>query len=795
MASSARGSTPGPRWDLRLIPGAAGCWLGALAGLLGGLPGGVMIGATAVCCAAALLIGGRRAIAGVVAVLALVAAGATVAYLQRVSAAHDPLVSAADAGSWAVLEVRVREDPQPVAGRQFGDDQGSAEPATRWRISAEPVRAMVAGRAWTPVAAVTLFADGPQWQRLIPGELVRVGGLLGADDRSVLPAVVVRVRGDPELLADASWWQRGAAQLRQALVRSASGLDEDPRGLLPGLVVGDTSGIPEALSADAKATGLTHLLAVSGSHFAIVCGLVVLALRRLLGPRPAAVAGTVTLLGLVVLVGPEPSVLRAAVMGGVVMMGLLLRRGRAALPGLGVSVIVLLLLQPDLAATPGFALSVQATGGLLLLAPVWTTGLRRHGWPLGWAQLVVIPAAAGLVTMPVIASLSGSVSLAGLPANLLAAPVVAPALIIGLLVAVLGPWWPAGAHVLARADEPLLDWIAWVAHRLARWSAATVPWPASLPGVLALTGLAIAGLLALRHRRVRAMVVAASFGGLLVWVPAQVVPPGWPPEGWLMVACEVGQGDAMVLSTDEPGAAVVVDTGPEPALVDDCLDRLGVSTVPLLVLSHLHADHIGGLAGALEGRSVGAVLVGPDRSMPAWRQVVDLLAVRAIPLVQMSSGRTWQSAGLSMTALGPDKPFQGTDSDENNDSVALLAEHRGVRFLLPGDVELQAQRALLHSGLDLRADVLKQPHHGSAKFLPEFLAAVHPQVSLIGVGLGNDYGHPTRKALQLLSAAGVTVLRTDVDGDSAVCLIEGRLHTVARGAVLRSTKPAVNVPD
>jgi competence protein ComEC len=310
--------------------------------------------------------------------------------------------------------------------------------------------------------------------------------------------------------------------------------------------------------------------------------------------------------------------------------------------------------------------------------------------------------------------------------------------------------------------------------------------------VLALAALVVAGLLVLRRRRARAALAAAVAGVLLVLVPAQVAAVGWPVAGWLLTACEVGQGDGMVLSTGEAGSAVVVDTGPDPGLMDACLDRLGVSTIPLLVLTHLHADHVDGLTGAIAGRSVGAIGVGPDREpAAAWRDVQVTAMSRRIPVVGLPPGTRWASGNLALTVLAPSHAFHGTDSDPNNDSVVMMAVDRGVRILMTGDIEQPAQRELLASGADLHADVLKQPHHGSAKILPEFLAAVRPRVAVIGVGADNDYGQPAPAALQADATAGVvTVIRTDTEGDVQVALTPEGLATAVRGAALgRAVSP------
>ena len=707
-----------------------------------------------------------------------------ISVLRAQAAGDNPLTAASGNGSWAVLRVTVAVPAKEMTSAFPPASGTTGVAAKRWLLTADADLAQIGDIEFEPAVKVSLMAEGPARPELVPGEQIQVSGLLAPDEYAVLPGTMVKVRGSPIVIGPAPWWQETGASIRKHLGVNASQLSGDARGLLPGLVVGDTDGISDELTADAKVTGLTHLLAVSGSHFALLCGLAVLVLRRA-GPRVAAAGGAVVLLGLVVLVGPGASVLRAAVMGSVALLALVVGRTRTALPALAAAVIGLLLNDPTLSRSVGFALSVQATAGLILIAPVWSKALQRRGFPPGWADLLAVPAAAHVATMPVIAALSGAISLSSIPANLLAALVVGPALVIGMACALTGPWWSDGALFLARVDQPLLQWIAFVAHRLARWDGASVPWPASVPGVVGLAGLLVAGLMILRQRRIRALAVAVITGAGVILVPAQVVFLGWPPAGWVLMACEVGQGDGMVLSTGEPGTAIVVDAGPDAALMDACLTRLKIATVPLVVLTHLHADHIDGLAGVLDGRSVGAVAVGPDRdALPAWRTINDLASAKGIPVVSLPKGTHWASGALAFDVLGPTSAFHGTDSDENNDSVVLMAQTAGIRILMTGDVQIEAQQQLLDNGVDLAADVMEQPHHGSAKVLPAFVAAVRPKVSVIGVGLDNDYGQPSPKALAQLASIEALVLRTDLQGDAAVCVIDGQLRTVTRGAGL-----------
>ena len=278
---------------------------------------------------------------------------------------------------------------------------------------------------------VLVFGDD-DWRRLAMGERVRFTGRLGpADDGDV--AALVTPRGPPEVLARAGVGWRATEALRASIRESVAHRPTSQRALVPALVDGDDAGMPPGLTEDFRTTGLTHLTAVSGTNLTLVVGFL-LVVARWAGVRGRwlAVVGAAGIVGFVLLARTEPSVLRAAAMGTVALVGLGRGGWHRGVRGLGVAVVGLLLLDPGLGRTAGFALSVLATAGILLVAPAWRDALAR--WLPRWlAEAVAVPAAAQLACTPLVAAISGQVSLVAVAANLLVAPVVGPATVLGLL--------------------------------------------------------------------------------------------------------------------------------------------------------------------------------------------------------------------------------------------------------------------------------------------------------------------------------------------------------------------------
>ncbi|MEJ3749654.1 ComEC/Rec2 family competence protein [Actinomycetes bacterium KLBMP 9797] len=687
-------------------------------------------------------------------------------------AAAGARVSTRDAGPLAALvrtqarveaDLVVRDDPRRVGTHRAGPPTYAVSVDLH---AARPTE----GRALRMSARLLVLASDDAWRQLLPGQRLAASGRLMPASGGDLRAGVLSTNSPPRLRGVPSWPQRAAGGLRAGLQRACAPLPDGPGGLLPGLVVGDVSRLDPAVADDFRATGMTHLVAVSGSNVAIVVGAVLLVTRwARAGPWLAAGVCGVALLGFVILARPSPSVVRAATMGAIGLAALASGRPRAALPALGAAVTALVVIDPELAGDAGFALSVLATGGLLLLAPRWRDALRRRGVPAGVAEAAAIPAAAQLACAPVVAGLSGTVSLVAIPANLLAVPAIAPATLLGVAAALASPVWPAAAEFAAWLAGWPAWWLVLVARHGARAPAGSLPWPDGVGGALLLAVLSVAFLIAARRRLVRRLAVVVAVAVAIGALPVRLVAAGWPPAGLSVAVCAVGQGDAVVVPVG-PGAAVVVDAGPDPPAIDRCLRRLGVRAVPLLLITHFHLDHVGGVEGVLRGRTLGAVVTTAWPEPAFGRELVlRSAAARRVPVLPVHAGWARIVGSVEIRAIGPPYPLRGTRSDPNNNSLMLSVRGGGVHTLLAGDAEVEEQRALLDQvgAAQLRADVLKIAHHGSAYQDPEFLDAVDPAVALVSVGADNRYGHPAPAVLARLVRGGARVLRTDVDGDLA----------------------------
>jgi len=636
---------------------------------------------------------------------------------------HSPLTELARQHRVATLDLEVRRDARTFT--HLGHESVVVEVLVRRAVSRDA--------DITTRDHATAFLDGDAAD-LVVGRRFAATGRLAPSDNSDEAAVIDVVRRGP---ADrATWWWEASERVREGVRQSVTPVGDEPEALVPALVDGDDGRVSDKVDEDFRRSGLTHLMAVSGTNLTIVLA-VVMAVGRAAGVRRRGlwVLGALSIVAFVLLARPDPSVVRAAAMGavGVAALGFGARGGVRALAW---AVVGLLFLDPWLSRSAGFILSATATGGILLLAPPFARRLER--WMPRWCALAIaVPIAAQLVCTPAIAALSGQISLVAVVANLLAAPAVAPATIAGLVGGILALVSVPLSHVAGIVAGACASWILTVGHRAAALDAASLEWRSPWQWLLVLVPLVTLAILAISSRPV--LFIGLSAGLLVaVWRPPQT---GWPPDGWVMVACDVGQGDATVLDAGG-GSAVVVDAGPDPTLVDRCLDRLHVHRIRLMVFTHAHADHVAGWPGVLDGRQVDQVAVGPTGG-PSRSDIPQHLTAsgESFTVGDVTAEVLWPSAA------GPIRVAGGEGSTANNASVVLAAQVRGIRLLLAGDIEPQAQDGLLREQPGgLSADVLKMPHHGSARQSKEFFDAVGARLATISAGEGNDYGHPAAAA-------------------------------------------------
>jgi competence protein ComEC len=436
---------------------------------------------------------------------------------------------------------------------------------------------------------------------------------------------------------------------------------------------------------------------------------------------------------------------------------------------------------PWLAASAGFALSVAASGALILLAPHLTRGMRR--WlPGPLALAIAVPLAAQLVCGPIIALFADQQSLVGLAANLLAAPAAPLATVIGMLACLAAPIPPLADLLAASAWLPAA-WIAATAQVSAAVPLAQIAMPAGVlsAAVVGVVSAAIAVVLiggppSTEGRRVRALagmvvaVVVAVFGArMLLDGP---LAGSTSPDGWSIAACDVGQGDALLVRS--AGEVALIDTGPEPEPLAECLRSLGIDRIDLLVLTHFDLDHAGGVE-ALQGR-VDEVVHGPTGEHGDER-TLDRLADGGATVTLAVAGMRGEVGGAEWKVLWPQRTVAAFPPGNDLSVVVEFGGGAVPRSVFLGDLSAEAQRMLLRTAHVRGAfDVVKVAHHGSADQDAGLYEALRPAAALISVGEGNDYGHPRTEILAILDAVGAHVLRTDLQGRLLLAEREGELQ-------------------
>lgn len=585
--------------------------------------------------------------------------------------------------------------------------------------------------------------------------------------------VIEHNRGQPLLAAVFAARERLLAVFAQALpgLRGA---------LLASLLLGDDGAIEPEMTAAFKRAGLLHVLVVSGAQVGLVMSCVLWLGRLLRAPPPAlAASAAFVVVGFALMAGWAPSVARAAIMALVTALAMGWGRAYDAAAGLAAAAVVMLASSPLLLFDPGFQLSFVATWSLLYIAPALQT---RIPGPRSLRTLAAMTTAAQVAVLPVLAYHFQQLSLVGFAANLFVVPIVALLVPAGFVISVIGLVVPAAVPLLAWPVRPLLDAVAYLARTFAILpGSAIATFPPGLPAIATFFLLIVVAVEWLRGRlRLRRETVLTGVTcALAITLWFRVVAGG--PSLVTITALDVGQGDALVVRGPS-GQTMLIDGGghleghhSEPGGFDvgerrlvPALRRMRVPRIDILVLTHPHEDHVGGLIAVLKNFPVGLVLdSGLAHPSPSYRRFRELITARGIRYLLGRRGTRLELAdGMRLDVLLPLEPLiTGSGSDPNLNSIVARLTYGRLSALFTGDMEAWNESQLLEFGDDVRSAVLKVAHHGSDTSTTEaFVEAVQPAVAVISVGRLNPFGHPHADTLATLEERGAIVYRTDEDG-------------------------------
>ncbi len=585
---------------------------------------------------------------------------------------------------------------------------------------------------------------------------------------------------------------------RDGSFEKLSTLGGDASGLMAGVLLGNkTTFAGTELEQDFRTTGLAHLMAVSGTHLAIVSSLAGWLMNLLpFGRRLRVVVLTGLLISYVALTGGAPSAARSCLMCVVGLSAGLARRRKQAINALSLCVLCFLGIEPTIAFSVGFLLSVLAVLGLALFSPLaelWLKALLP-----AWSSKLVSPVAATLVatitTLPASVPLFVQFPLISPVAMLLVGPLVTSVLGLGVVALILGVLLPAPGAVLLQVDGAIANAAAFIVHVLADAPLACVPLDhQALPASFAVTLLLVLiwavwpcpprELSARGRLRACACVFAvplivllsAGMGGF--HQAAVGILPGFKSEAEV-IQLDVGQGDSMLIH--DGTAAVLIDTGEDGAVLKRALARHGVKHLDAVYITHKDADHAGALSALTGVVPVDHVFVHADLLNAEEEKSVLKAAEWATGgrgAEGVRPGAISRIGHFSLVLIAPEKGGKS----ENNDSLVNLLTYDAdgdgnpeARALFSGDAEHEALKDLCDKVGDV--DFIKEPHHGSrGGVTAEDLNKLKPEFSLISVGADNSYGHPAQETFDLLAACRVKVYRTDEEGDITVSFSKERL--------------------
>ena len=588
-----------------------------------------------------------------------------------------------------------------------------------------------------------------------------------------------------------------ALRVKASLVNvSTATLTAEQSAMLGGMMFGQRGNLDQGVRDAFTTTGLGHVLCVSGLHVGLILG-GFLGLTRLLGLSAASSAPLAALLVVfyAVMTGLGPAVVRAGIMGLLVLLAFLTGRERDWPSALALAALVVLVINPLYIYEAGFQLSFAATWGILYVGPVLNNLLKNLTWLPDWLRaLVWVPLGAQLGTLPLVALYFNLVSPVSLLANVLAVPLVGVILLMGIAGSTIGLVLLPLGYVINAGTGMALDLFAWLIRILAALPGAalyvaTPPWLAVVAWFGVLAGLTwLAGRPRATPETVvapRPLPVSATTVGLIATAVLVALVMLWPvPGGDLELHfIDVGQGDA-ILVTLPGGRNMLVDAGGWPGEMDTkegagdrvvvpYLRHLGINRLDVLLITHPHEDHAGGVRGVAERIPASMVVVSPaglategPQVAPAYSMLLEWLGEGGRPVVAVSAGdRIKLDPDVQIQVLAPPVPLlNNTRSNLNNASLVLRLDYGDTSVLLTGDIEAEVQAWLLATGAPLEVDLLKVPHHGSRFSEQKFSTTASPQIAVICVGTRNNFGHPDRQLMDFLEAQGAMVYRTDLNG-------------------------------
>jgi competence protein ComEC len=620
----------------------------------------------------------------------------------------------------------------------------------------------------------------------------------------------------------------------------------DGAEMIPAIAVGDDRLMEEEVDDASKVTGLTHILVVSGGHFVLIISILGILLGMLYLPRWTKVLFQIGAIFLLIqLVHNQDSIMRAATVCVIGITSVFFQRKSQSIAALSITVIGLVILFPNLAKSLGFLMSCTAMASIVILGPIISKKLENRIGKF-CAELISIPLAAIVGVQPLLLLMNDFVPGYSLPANILVVPFVELVTVLGLLSCIFAfvPLIGSALAFITAIPNFFIYRIIMIFYKL---PFAKLPFIGGIIGSLFWIVLIVVVVLLVKfgankfgiskpgaskpgtgkpganttgankfskRDNSRILLTANRFLEQVKEAPKKskvvliislsvtlvlatiylgnffINPPIKINQNWLTAECDVGQGDMQVINLGN-NDAVVIDTGVEDKDSKKCIQELGVKKIELLILTHFHNDHIGGLKGVVDLVTPSKVWVANDVDEEEQSQsVFKLLDSRGIEYehaVEMSSTTIGAIGNVLKLTVLTALELTG-DSTANDSSIGVYIDYRNTKMVFTGDLELLGQGEMLQNAEQLQIhniDILKVAHHGSKTQNDELLQLLKPRVAMIGVGKKNSYGHPNKTTLGKLTGLGATIVRTDENGLCGVILEEGKLK------IYRSTAPSV----